>query len=74
MAQLSPDTGEIIPGGSEPGEFRSSIATRDLKEWLKKVGLPYHSPHKFRHGNALYSLKIAKDIQALKAVSQNLMH
>jgi hypothetical protein len=36
--------------------------------------LPYHSPHKFRHGNAVYSLKMAKDIQALKAVSQNLMH
>jgi hypothetical protein len=56
------------------GEFRSSIATRDLKQWLKKVGLTYHSPHKFRHGNAVYSLKMAKDIQALKAVSQNLMH
>lgn len=36
--------------------------------------MPYHSPHKFRHGNAVYSLKMAKDIQALKAVSQNLMH
>ena len=39
-----------------------------------KVDLPYHSPHKFRHGNAGYSLKMARDIQALKAVSQNLMH
>jgi integrase len=46
----------------------------DLKNWLKKVGLPYHSPHKFRHGHAVYALKMAKDIQALKAVSQNLMH
>jgi hypothetical protein len=36
--------------------------------------LPFHSPHKFRHGNAVYSLKLAKDIAALKAVSQNLMH
>jgi site-specific recombinase XerC len=47
---------------------------RDLKLWLKKVGLPFHSPHKFRHGNAVYVLKLAKDIAALKAVSQNLMH
>jgi integrase len=39
-----------------------------------KVGLPYHSPHKFRHGHAVYALKNAKDISALKAVSQNLMH
>ena len=45
-----------------------------MEEWLKKVGLPYHSPHKFRHGHALYALKNAKDITALKAVSQNLTH
>jgi hypothetical protein len=31
----------------------------------EKAGLPYHSPHKFRHGHAVY---------ALKAVNQNLMH
>jgi hypothetical protein len=36
--------------------------------------LTYHSPHKFRHGHAVYALKLAKDIAALKAVSQNLMH
>jgi integrase len=36
--------------------------------------LSYHSPHKFRHGHALYALKMAKDVSALKAVSQNLMH
>jgi len=74
FAQLSPDTGKIIPYAMRAGEYRSSIATRDLKQWLEKVGLPYHSPHKFRHGNAVYSIKLAKDIAALKAVSQNLMH
>ena len=45
-----------------------------MQDWLKRVGLPYHSLHKFRHGNAVYSLKNARDISALKAVSQNLMH
>jgi integrase len=45
-----------------------------LKEWLDKVGLPYRSPHKFRHGCAVFSLKHAKDISQLKAISQNLMH
>lgn len=74
FAQMSPDTGEIIPGATQSGEYRASIATRDLKQWLRKVGLPYHSPHKFRHGHAVYALKMAKDIQALKAISQNLMH
>ena len=39
-----------------------------------KVGLLYHYPHKFRHGYAVYALKNAKDVFALKAVSQNLMH
>ncbi len=38
------------------------------------LAFPNHSPHKFRHGNAMYSIKMARDISALKAVSQNLMH
>ena len=36
--------------------------------------MTYHSPHKFRHGFAVYALKRARDVPALKAVSQNLMH
>ncbi len=40
------------------------------------VGVASHhqSPHKFSHGDAVHALKMAKDISALKAVSQNLMH
>ena len=56
------------------GEYRISRANKDLKEWLSRVGLPYHSPHKFRHGNAVYSFQIAKTPADLKAISQNLMH
>jgi site-specific recombinase XerC len=73
FAQIS-DVGKIIPGAVTAGQHRTSIATRDLRNWLRKVHLPYHSPHKFRHGNAVYSIKLAKDIAALKAISQNLMH
>ncbi len=73
FAQVS-DEGRIIAGATEAGEYRGAIARRDLKVWLSRVGLPYHSPHKFRHGHAVYGLKLAKDIAALKAVSQNLMH
>ncbi len=36
--------------------------------------MPCRSPHKFRHGHAVCALKNAKDVSALKAVSQNLMH
>lgn len=68
------EEGEIIPGAIKAGEYRASIATRDLKQWVKKVDLLYHSPHKFRHGNAVYSIMMARDVAALKAVSQNLMH
>jgi integrase len=74
FAQVSPDTGKIIPDATQAGEHRSSIASKDLRRWLSKVNLPYHSPHKFRHGHAVYALKNAKDISAWKAVSQNLMH
>jgi integrase len=74
FASISPETGEIIPGINYVGEHRHCRARKDLTEWLNKVHLPYHSPHKFRHGFAVYGLKKAKDIPALKAVSQNLMH
>jgi hypothetical protein len=38
------------------------------------MNLPSHSPHKFRHGHAVYGMQHAKDIGDLKALSQNLMH
>lgn len=74
FAPISPDTWELDIKGLYVGDSRQSGAGKDLKEWLQKVRLPYHSPHKFRHGHAVYALKNAKDIPALKAVSQNLMH
>jgi integrase len=74
FAKLETETANLLTGQYQAGEHRHSRARLDLKEWLKKVGLPYHSPHKFRHGHAVYCIKNAKDIQALKAISQNLMH
>lgn len=41
---------------------------------MKNVGLEYHSPHKFRHGHAVYGLKRANTFSEYKAVSQNLSH
>ena len=38
------------------------------------MGLPYRSPHKFRHGHIHYGLKNAEDIADYKAVSMNVMH
>ena len=74
FAPLSPETGTFDPKIIEVGEHRQQRASKDLKNWLDRVNLPYHSAHKFRHGNAVYSLKNSKDVADLKAVSQNLMH
>jgi integrase len=73
FAHLLP-SGNIDPQVREPGVHRRCRLNKDLHEWLARVELPYHSPHKFRHGHATYALKRCKDVADLKAVSQNLMH
>lgn len=74
FAPLSHETGELDLEQIEVGENREQRARKDLAEWLSRVGLPYHSPHKFRHGFAVFALKHADNIGQLKAISQNLMH
>lgn len=46
----------------------------DLKDLCECVGVEYKSVHKFRHGHAVYALKRAKNMEQMKAISQNLMH
>lgn len=74
FAPLSPETGLIDPNAVSVGEHRSTLARRNIAAWLELVGLPYHSPHKFRHGHIHYGLAHAKDIADFKAVSLNAMH
>ena len=74
FAPLSPDTGTFDPGIKKAGEFRSSRANKDLHDWCSRMAIPYHSPHKFRHGHAVYGIEVSKDVADFKAVSQNLMH
>lgn len=45
-----------------------------LVDLCARAGIDYLSPHKLRHGFAVHSLKRAKTVAQLKAVSQNLMH
>jgi integrase len=71
---LSPDTGEINPNCREPNDNRVTLARKNLTDWMKKVGLPYHSPHKFRHGHVHYGQAHSKTQEDYKAVSQNVMH
>jgi hypothetical protein len=74
FAPLSPETGKIDPSAVSIGEHRSTLARRNIKEWIESRGLPYHSPHKFRHGHIHYGLDRAKDIADFKAISMNALH
>jgi len=76
FAPLSPVTGEfdLSINVDNVGENRGRIVTRNLEAWLSQVDLPYHSPHKFRHGHAIYGKKNARTIGDFKAISRNLMH
>ncbi|RJP48342.1 MAG: hypothetical protein C4586_09350 [Anaerolineaceae bacterium] len=74
FAPLSSVTGLIDAGIVEVGEHRHAIARRNFKEWLAQENLPYHSPHKFRHGHIHYGLERAENIADFKAISMNAMH
>jgi integrase len=74
FAPLSPDTGEIDITCIKPGDHRETLAARQLKTWLEKVGLKYHSPHKFRHGHIHYAMAHSRTVEDYKAVSLNVMH
>lgn len=73
-APFSPLTGEIDPGITDVGVHRAINASRNFRQWLNEVNLPYYSPHKFRHGHVRYGRDHAKNIAQFKAVSQNVMH
>jgi site-specific recombinase XerD len=74
FAPLSSVTGLIDAGIVEVGEHRHAIARRNFREWLSHAGLPYYSPHKFRHGHIHYGLERAENVADFKAVSMNAMH
>ncbi|PKO02215.1 MAG: hypothetical protein CVU43_08855 [Chloroflexi bacterium HGW-Chloroflexi-5] len=74
FAPLSPETGSFDRSITAVGKNRSQRAYKDLKDWLDRAGLPFHSPHKFRHGYATYCMNHYKELPQLKAFSQNLMH
>jgi integrase len=74
FAPFSPDTCDIDITAYEIGLHRETIARKNLKAWMDKVGLKYHSPHKFRHGHIQWGLAHSKDHADYKAVSLNVMH
>ena len=57
-----------------PGRNRNLALSKRLRKFFESTGLPYQSPHKFRHGHAVYALQHAKTMADYKAISMNLMH
>lgn len=53
---------------------RRTGVEKGLRQLCKAADIPYRSPHKLRHGFAVYSIKRARTIADFKAISQNLMH
>lgn len=53
---------------------RPSALRAGLERLSVLAGQEYLSPHKARHGHAVYGLQHAKNMQDLKALSMNMMH
>ncbi|HSD85086.1 MAG TPA: hypothetical protein VLG46_14555, partial [Anaerolineae bacterium] len=66
--------GEQILSPDAPGENRNLAVSKRMRKLFELTDLPYRSPHKFRHGHAVYALQHAKTMADYKAVSMNLMH
>jgi integrase len=63
-----------IDDTTPPNIRRGGLFAVGLRELCRSAGVPYRSPHKLRHGHAVYALNRARTVAELKAVSQNLMH
>ena len=60
---------------TEPIFLESTGSMRDIfKKTAAAADLPYHQPHSFRHAAIYYALKLARNADELKAISQNFGH
>jgi site-specific recombinase XerC len=66
--------GEQKLSSGPPGSNRNVALAKRLRLLFSAAGIPYQSPHKFRHGHAVYALQHARTMADYKAVSMNLMH
>lgn len=55
-------------------EGRVSQVGVDIRLICDRAGVEYKSPHKFRHGHIVYARSLARTIDEVKAISQNVMH
>lgn len=57
-----------------PGVRRDRTLYKQIIKLFSVASIPYLSPHKFRHGYAVFSLQHARTMADYKATSTNLMH
>ena len=73
-APIKQSWGEQKLSSDPPGKNRLNALEKRMQKLFNLANLEYKSPHKFRHGNAVYGLLHAQTIADYKAVSMNLMH
>ncbi len=66
--------GEKTLSADPAGANRNVAIVKRMRKLFAAAGLPYKSPHKFRHGHAVYALQHARTMADYKAISMNLMH
>ena len=73
-APISSTWGEQSLSAHTVGYHRSIAMNKRLTKLFGLAGLPYKSPHKFRHGYAIYGLERCQTMGEYHALSRNLMH
>ena len=73
-APIAHTWGEQYLSSEEPGTSRSNALQKRLEILFSLANVEFKSPHKFRHGHAVYGLLHAQTMADYKAVSMNLMH
>ena len=71
---LAGSFGRLRIRDASAGKFRYETVRQNIRRLFKLAGLPPMSPHKFRHGHAVFGLTHSKNPADYKAVSMNLMH
>ena len=66
--------GEQYLSSKAPGKTRIHALEKRLRLLFTQAQMEFKSPHKFRHGHAVFGLLHAQTMADYKAVSMNLMH
>jgi len=61
-------------GTLEASAYRRQDFAQGLRRMRKQAEVAYRSPHAFRHGHGVFGVQHARNVEELKAVSQNMMH